>query len=274
MSCRPDLLAAHFEGRITPEEERALRAHLLDCGGCRGRYEGWSRLAALDPALPSLQDRLAVGLGLAPAIAAPQAAPRALRLSLPKMEAWGVKGVVAGGGLSALALLIGLSLLGTPPTTTPRLPQTAEELGLRPRGGDLGVGFAAFKLEPRGALPVSHEIRAQDGLAFAYDNRAQKQRLMIFAVDASRNVYWYHPAWTDPADNPTAILIQGGAERHELDEAVAHALTPGPLWVHALFTDAPLTVRDIEARLGDDPAAPLGIGGVVEPRPIALEVRP
>jgi anti-sigma factor RsiW len=42
-----ELLPAHVEGAIAPEEAQAVRAHLAECPGCRAEAERWERLEGL-----------------------------------------------------------------------------------------------------------------------------------------------------------------------------------------------------------------------------------
>jgi hypothetical protein len=62
-------------------------------------------------------------------------------------------------------------------------------------------------------------------------------------------VYWYHPGWPDPTDNPKAVEITKSPGLHELPAAVSQAYQGEHLVIHALFTDQELTVRQVEAAL-------------------------
>jgi hypothetical protein len=54
----------HFAGRVRPEEEVALRAHLPGCPLCHARYERQLLMARLARDPLAGVDRLAIGLGL------------------------------------------------------------------------------------------------------------------------------------------------------------------------------------------------------------------
>jgi hypothetical protein len=120
------------------------------------------------------------------------------------------------------------------------------------------VHLSVFRIDRGVAAPVEGTISAGDELAFAYENRAGKKRLMIFAVDEHRHVYWFFPAWQDPAGDPEAIAAEPGERPHELREAVRHAFDGQRLLVRAIFTDEPATVREVERRLerGETPLVP------------------
>jgi hypothetical protein len=96
---------------------------------------------------------------------------------------------------------------------------------------------------------------------------------MIFAIDGAGHVAWYHPAWTDPADNPRAVPITKQVGFMELPEAVRHSLQGPSLTVHALFMDKALDVRAVEARAErGEFAADADAGEVL--RTMVFEVRP
>ena len=224
----------HFAGAIGPDAERALREHLPTCADCHGYYERHLLLARLDPKALDAKARLAQGLGL----------PR------PRSAAWSLGVIGLAAAAAAVALVVAPRLLHTDGGFTPRGP--AVKLP--------EVHLSVFRFqrgaERSAAVPVTDRIGAGDELEFAYENRAGKQRLMIYGVDEHRHVYWFFPAWQDPATDPEAIRIEAGEGTHELPEAVAHYFDGRQLTLHALFTDAPLTVRDVERRLENNQAVP------------------
>src|SRR5688572_13681733 len=65
-------------------------------------------------------------------------------------------------------------------------------------------------------------IRRDDELAFAYRTDGSVQRVLVFARDELGRIYWYHPAWSDPTENPEAVSMVAVAGVHELPAAVAH----------------------------------------------------
>jgi hypothetical protein len=92
-------------------------------------------------------------------------------------------------------------------------------------------------------------------------------------MDGAGRLVWYHPAWTDPADNPKAVPIGRQVGFKELPEAVRHSLQGSSLTVHALFMDKPLDVRTVEARAGSGEfLADADAGEVL--RTMVFEVRP
>jgi hypothetical protein len=237
----------HFAGSIAPDAERALREHLPTCEDCHRYYERHLLLATLDPKALDAEARLAQGLGL----------PRPRRAAV-----WSL-GVI---GLAAAAAAIAL-------VVAPRLLHPQSD-GFTPRGPEVKlpqVHLSVFRVEKGAAVPVADRIGAADELAFAYENRAGKQRLMVYGVDEHRHVYWFFPAWQDPATDPEAIRIEAGDGSHELREAVAHHFDGGQLTLHALFTDSPLKVRDVERWLERGEAVPDAVDFTRPPLSVAGE---
>jgi hypothetical protein len=231
-TCRHEsFVDAHFAGDQSPNDERAMRAHLPGCAACTARYQRQLLLARLDPRALSSEERLGRGLGVT----------RRRLLGLPAL------GGTLGFAVAAAVLLLWARGGDQEAGFTPRGAPTASEAGLRVFR--LGAGGAPARVEPEGT------IAAADELAFAYSNPRGRRRLMVFAVDEQRRVYWYHPAWERETDNPVAVTIEAGAAWRELPAAVRHPLAGAELRVHALFTDEALDVRAVEARLRDAPDA-------------------
>ena len=226
MTCEiSKLVDAHFASTITPKEERTMRAHLEGCEKCRARYAKRALLARLDPDAPRPEDRIARGLGIG------DRGKRARILRFAPM---------AGALLAAAALLLFL-----------RAPR---DDGFHARGGGLVDAAVPHVLVYRVAkgekpLPAIDGMKKGDELAFAYENVAKKPYLMIFAIDDRGQVYWFHPAWTNEADDPKAIAASVEPGVHELREAVAHPFTGERVVVHAVFLDKPMSVRQIESML-------------------------
>jgi hypothetical protein len=211
------LVDRHFALRIRPREERTLREHLSSCRICSDRYERYLVLWPLDPRAPDAKRRLAVGLGLS---------PRRVPRSVPLLAAAAV-----------CAFLIAIVLVR---------PSSGNARGVVARGG-AGSRLFIYRVRSGAApTPVADRIAQSDELAFAYENGAGRRRLLVFAVDEHRHVYWYHPAWEDAAADPVAVAISTAGGVHELPEAIGHAYDGNDLVLYALFTDEPLSVRTIE----------------------------
>jgi hypothetical protein len=228
----------HFAGVISPDAERAMREHLPTCSACEGLYRRHLLLARLDPkALPS-DERIARGLGL-------RSGRPAVAMSL---------GLATAAAAAALLLL---------------RPHPAED-GFSARGNVGALSPPAsrvlvYDVRPGSPpAPIGDELRAGDELAFAYENSAAKRRLAVFGVDEHGHVYWFHPAWTREADDPVAIPIEVDGERHELPEAVLQRFDGRRLTIRSVFVDDPVSVRQIEALVRQDPQGTLPLSGAVE----------
>jgi len=250
------LVDAHFAGAIDPHDERRLREHLTDgCAICDERYRRRLLFAKLSGGGGlSAEDRIGRSLGFSVTkIEAPAAPRRVLLAARPA--------AVAFASLAAAAVLF----LFLRPHPSPSL----EEDGFASRGAalptvqppmDAAARISAFRISPRvepgaeAGKPVllstaGASIRRTDELAFDYSNPGGKTHLMVFAVDETRRVYWFHPAWTDENENPTAIPIAMTTDqekRHELREAIRHPFEGHRLTIHGLFVDRPITVREVE----------------------------
>ena len=115
-----------------------------------------------------------------------------------------------------------------------------------------------FRVSPGGhSEPLGETVRCNDELAFGYRSEGTaERRLLVFARDSGGQIYWYHPAWTDPADNPEAVTILGEAGVHELPAAVVQPLPAGVVEICSVFTARRWRVREAEAAIarGDLPS--------------------
>jgi hypothetical protein len=239
------LVDAHFTVGLRADREARLRAHLPTCPSCRAAYEAYQIAERLDPAAVPARERLARSLGFAA-----DARGRA------RLSGWTGASLATVGAAILLLLVVG-------PFTSARSKPVA-------RGGRVdGTGaleVAAFRIHGGSqSTRIEHRVSADDELAFAYRNEVAKPFLMIFAVDGDGRVLWYHPAWTNPADNPQALPITTQVGFKELPEAIRQSLRGPRLVLYSLFMDQPLDVRTVEARIAAG-------GGLFVANPSAGEV--
>ena len=212
------LVDLHFSLRIAPEGERALRAHLGGCDACRGRYRRQLLLARLDPGAASAQERLGRGLGLR---------------SPARRRHWLALIGATAAAAAALAFWPRADADFTPRGTPASLP-----------------AVVVYRIDGGGsAQPAGRAIAPSDELAFAYRNPQGRKFILVFGVDEHQHVYWYHPAWTDAAQDPAAVPIRAGADLTELSEAIAHPIDGTRLTIRAVLLDRPVRVREVEDRL-------------------------
>ncbi len=235
-SCKlTPLVDAHFAGKSSVAAEVEMRRHLLDgCGACRLRYTRQALLMKMQPGARNAEDRIAMGLGLS---------------RRPRARWWlGLFPLLAAAGVLLLARGDGESF--------------------QSRGGPAGTAqppteLLIFRIRPDGSTErATDRLSAADELAFAYRNGEGRRHLFIFGVDEHQHVFWFSPAWTDPQKEPPAALAAGDKALHEIESAASHRYDGTRLAVHALFTDRPWRLRDLEAMVtgastsGSPPAFP------------------
>jgi hypothetical protein len=227
----------HFGGTIPPAAERALRAHLSGCTPCDAYYRRHLLLEAMTPRSLGAQRRIARGLGMA-------SAPRT-RWTFPI------------AAIAAFVAVLGLIALrsdgGTPSTMTAR-------------GGRPTSALVAYLIRGDDHAELRHAMSPADELSFAYRNLATKPYLLVFGVDDTHRVYWYYPAWSDPARAPSAVAISASTELIELPEAIRHDIAGKSLAIYAAFVTRPWTTVEVEARAASVPfGAPIVLEARVDP---------
>jgi hypothetical protein len=242
---RHHLVEGHFAGANGARADQRMWRHLRRCADCRVQYGTHALCEAAAPdGDQRAQDRMAR------ALFAPVSAPR------PRI--WLGAGAALVAGAAALLLV--------PKLTRP----PADEAGFHERGGahpaGAGPSIALYRVAAAGRPErAGAVVHSGDALAFSYtnpsDGEAGFSRLMIFAHDDAGHVFWYWPAWRDPAAAPTAIEIAPAATPTELGEAVRHALPPGGLTLTALFTNQAYDVRQVEAALAGGAAGLASLHG-------------
>ncbi|MEP6651922.1 MAG: hypothetical protein ABJA82_01100 [Myxococcales bacterium] len=299
-------IAAHFAARATPSAEQEMRLHLRDCADCVEVYQRRLLIAEVDPAAVPAQVRLARGLGLSPVAWAGRAAVAGVpanpggnttaHATWANRSWWGWSALAGAAAMAALLLVTPVRTLRTPETRRDAAPAFVARGSSPPPAGAMPelmvYRVASRKVAPE---PAGDVISARDELAFAYRNSSGRAAgtgtlgqstgtkttgrdflldyLMIFAVDEHGHVYWYHPGWTRADDNPSAIPASRQPGIHELPSAVAHQFDSKQVVIHALFSDRPLTVRQVEAAVarpgGKGPdlfGAPLRLPGALDVR--------
>jgi hypothetical protein len=125
------------------------------------------------------------------------------------------------------------------------------------------AGIRAFRLVPGGEPErLRRSVHPEDGLLFAYTNLGGEpfEHLMLFCLDAKREVHWLYPAYASERENPRSIPIQVGQEL-ALSEVVWLDLPKGPLTIYAAFTREALDVWGVEAWFDAHPEGGAGFAG-------------
>lgn len=94
---------------------------------------------------------------------------------------------------------------------------------------------------------VTNAIASNDEMLIAYRNAGPHpyRYLMVFAVDAQGEVYWYYPAYLSARTDPVSIPIEP-RDYIVLEEKVRHKLPEGSLEIHSLFSDRAIRVSEVE----------------------------
>jgi hypothetical protein len=173
------------------------------------------------------------------------------------------------GRLHRLAVRLGLTPAGSPWTTARRAALIAAA-GLamfairwslpRPDGELAGAPtLEVFRVPLSGlAVPAQGWMIAGEKLGFSYRNPGGLRRLVVFGLDQRGGIHWFHPARTDPSQDPVAVPAAPGDGSHGLGGAIAYEPTGRSLLVVAVFSNQALSLRQVEQRLRDgtlDPPA-------------------
>jgi hypothetical protein len=221
MSCTERaIIDRHFALDAGPGDEAIMRAHLLGCEACRAHYERHLLLAQLDPKAPSVEDRLASGLGLP----RPRRVPVSLVLTVFTLS---VASVLLFAGRARRGDDAGFAARGGPVAPAPALSIYCTSCG-------------------KPSLPLGETVPATATLAFAYRNPEGRKRLMVVAADDRKQVYWYHP---DPVRNPSSVPIEPAEGLRELPEEVTQTFAGDSLVIVGLFSDEPLFSGQVESLL-------------------------
>ncbi len=214
----------HFAERLGTRGEAEMRAHLPVCASCRARYDRHLLYARLSRKARPAKVRLARGLGL--------------HVGRPKRASW------SWWTAAAVAAAVALFVLGR------SVDPPGRDLAARGAGAPSLPALFVYQMGT-GPAPVlaGQHLSRQDELAFAYGNPGGRKFLWIFAVDEHRHVYWYYPAWPSGAPAPRPLPARPGVGPHELPEAIRHGLDGTRVDLHALLSDEPIAVTDIEAQI-------------------------
>lgn len=241
------LVRQHFAGAGSSWGDRRLFRHLRRCESCRREYGTYAALESLERD-PDARARER----MARALFAPSAPRRAF--------------LGAGVGVMALA---GVALM----VSWERQSDRFQARGTPPQAAAATPSLEIFRVGADGrAERAGSTIHAQEALAFSFRNPARAGasggtgaagHLMVFARDAGGRVFWFWPAWDNPAEDPSSLPIATTDRPVELGEAVRHALQPGLLTIFGLFADGPQQVRRVEAALGEGDRGLASLGGFV-----------
>ena len=247
------MLAAYLEGEVTPSEAAAVEAELAES--------------------PRARRQLARLREIGEVLAAPIPEIEKVDLVVPWKRAATTRSRSGWEGwrripgmLAVAAAVVAVSIVAV------RRPRTDEFRAKSALGGnsrERWSGIRVYRVDSAGeATRLDERFRVTDGLLFSYTNLGPRplDHLMVFGVDSRGEVRWFYPAYDREGTNPVSIAIKRGDADVPLPDVVRHDFSPGPLAIHAVFSDRPLRVLEVEALLREhrDPTAPLPLEGAVE----------
>lgn len=233
-------LAAYLEGEVAADRVTEIEAQVATCTTSAARLHN---LALIKEAIQA-QDPLTADMNLVDAVGQHldqmgDAPSNVVRPARWRQLSWGA-GLLAA---AAMLVLVPWSFRSTEDGFQARSNSTT--------AADRWVAVHPFVVEAGEVRPLKNPLRSSTAVALTYTNAGEEpfRYVMVFAVDAGKQVYWFYPAFSDAGSNPTAVAIQGPVTRMELKEMVRHAFRPGPLHLYGLFLREPLTVSQVETMI-------------------------
>jgi hypothetical protein len=266
MSCpETTTLIDHVDGELTENQRRELSFHLEGCAVCTSVVEELGRISArLGPDEDEWAEVDLVG-AVSQRIEQREQQPAgrdtaklpATRRGRRRWLPWTVGGLAAAAAAALLVVLVlpALRQRAAPPHTSR---PGVDPGGFAIRGGKDDASAARkwvklwiYRSTKRGYRPVRDRLPADARLVFGYRNaKAELRQLMIVAVTAQGQRYWYYPAMkaNAPASSSrTGVPIRLG--KHELPDETRHPLPSGELRLYALFARRALTVGEVGTAL-------------------------
>jgi hypothetical protein len=244
MSCiEADVLLKWELGELTRNESEAVERHVSGCRICRAsqaeQRELLDDLAGSAPADDDFVERVMSACETAAPVPPARAA----------FGRWGLlPAAVAAAGVAALvALFVGA------PFEERRGEWTARGVTTERVGSSVQAFVSHSGLE-RAPVPLEGaELGPGDGIVVRYSNPSDEPAfLMVFAVDAAREVHWIHPAYLRVEDDPESVPLASRVQDRLLDE-VGEPENPssGAFQVYALVTRSALRVKQVEKLLAE-----------------------
>lgn len=251
----PQRLAAHLEGELSESETATLEQQLSGSSNARQQLEQMRNIRA---ALSDFGHEFE-GVDLVPSIRARIREQRAMPVRptesfFERLLRRPAAALFATGLATAAVCLCVARASHDRSAATFRAKAADQTLGAARWAGVQAYAVRAGKSEP-----LAETLARSDGLLFSYTNLgdAPQRQLMIFAVDSRGGVHWFHPAYEHEGENPSSISIQANAAQVPLAELIRDDFPPGLLTIHALFSNRPLRVLDVEGWLKQNPRASL-----------------
>jgi len=243
-ACPTETELLHFaDAGLAPEQLGRIESHLRGCTACTEVVKGLRRLtadlAAQPPGTPI--DMRAHVAGIMTRIDAP-----APERSNSQRRRWFVTLSIAAA--AAVTVVAWRPLLREQGEFTARGARSQATFSR-----DVGVQVYV----KRGDLePLASGSRVARDAAFTAGLRNLAKtpaHLLLFAVDARREVHWIAPEYTQANTNPSAVVLGPSGEERLLPNAVVFDdLAEGTLRIVALIAGQPMQIADVERLTKDE----------------------
>jgi hypothetical protein len=246
-------LLKFIHGDLQPENKAALAAHLESCKKCRKRKEEIIAITNRLKANPGEFDRVDVAPDILTLVRMGRTQPRWLPFGStlrPDNRVKWIWAVATASVLFALALPLGIYWN--------QKEAIEDNHGFSVRGSvqymDRWISIQIFRKTSSGYEPISDHMSTDETMAFAYQNRQEGQfnHLTILGVDATGQVFWYYPAYTDGPEVPRSVSIASTQKPITLPDEVQHHLSPGLFRMFAIFSGSPFSITQVEKQLAID----------------------
>jgi hypothetical protein len=237
-------LARHLEGDLCELEQSSVEGALKGSLDARRRSEQLHDIRNALAAQPAALEHI----DITPAVLTALRRPRVQRPAPSSVAAWML---VAAASCWALASTFPVDTnTGFVVKSASGDTRDTRDTREKPR-----ASFQTYRVGADGqARALSNTFAQSDGLLFSYNNSGSEpyQHVMLFGVDAARQVRWYYPAYEKLDEDPASLVITEAATPTLLPDVIHHAYAPGPLTIYALFSHKPLRVSQVEAWVSRD----------------------
>ena len=246
-------LFAYLEDEISVMRASEIEAHLSACRDCGQR---WRELRSITNKIESEPGEFGNPAFVERVVA------RVKQGEPPAKRSWASRWLIAAtASLAAAGLLF--AALPLDGDVESRVNDGFGARGSKTLAADRWISFQVLRPQRDSHVyaRVEQAILTESQLVFSVGNAQESpyRYLMILGLQSDGRVFWYHPAYEDPQDNPQSIAIETSDEPIHLREEIGHDLKPGFLRLFALFSKEPLNVWGIEKMITDRLSATQGL---------------
>lgn len=238
----------YLDCALSPERSAAITAHLERCSSCSSQLEDVDNLALrLAPDHEEFDDP-----GFADDVMKLVREDRTEELHKTNQGFFTTNRLWIASAAVFLAVSVTLLIVWTD-MFSQSSQQAISPPPIQARGGSTEeasrwLSIKIFRSTDSGFERVEDSIDRNDSIAFAYVNPKQQELafMMVFAIDAGGNVFWYYPAYDGGTGHAMSIPMERNENPVQLPEAIRHDLKPGTLKIVALFSRDYLNAPTVE----------------------------